>query len=630
MELKRKVIILIIILMIIIPLNTKASSVSVTLDCPTSVTANTEVTCTVSASPSGSNLAGIQFNYSFTNATYKSFTVGNGWSTYSNSANGVSLGINEVSGSVNVGTLKVGVGTSAATISLTNVQGTNNNYDTLNGSNVTKTINIKSNNNNLSSLSITGGTLNPSFNAGTTSYNVSTESGSVTVSGTTEDNNATIIEGLGNHNLNYGNNTINVTVKSETGQTKTYTIVVNRVDNRSENTNLKTLTVDNGSLSPSFNKDTTSYTVSTESASIKVSGTTEDGKSTINGVGTHNLNYGNNTINIEVTSEKGTKKTYTIVANRKDTRNSNNNLKSLSVDKGSLKFNKNTTSYDVSVEDTVTSIKVDAAVEDNKSTFVSGFGPRTVNLNYGSNKIEIKVKAENETVKVYTINVTRKDNRSSSTELKNITLSTGTINFDPKVESYDISVKNDVVKLYVEAVASDSKSQVTIDNKDLEEGLNVIKITVKAENGETREYTLNVTRLKVGEGLSDNNNIKKLEILNHSFKFDPDITKYNIEIENEEKLNLKVELEDANATYKIVGNDGLIDGSRVKIVVISESGLTKEYVLNITKTEVEEKNEKSNIVLYIIFLLVSIIILIITIIVVKKKNKNKDKIEVIE
>ena len=286
----------------------------------------------------------------------------------------------------------------------------------------------KSGNNNLSSLSVDGLTLNPNFNASITSYTTSTKNSSIYINATKEDNNASI-SGLGTKNLNYGNNTFNIIVTAENGSKKNYTITVNRIDTRSTNNYLKSLSVDSGNLSPGFNKNTTSYTVSTESSSIKINGTVEDSKSSILGLGTKNLNYGNNTFNIIVMAENGSKKTYTITVNRMDIRSSNNNLKVLSLDKGVIKFNKNTTNYNISVEDSVSFVKIVATLDDNKSSFVNGFGPRTVNLNYGNNKIEIKVQAENGSVKVYIINVNRKDSRSSSTgavslllpqEIKNI------------------------------------------------------------------------------------------------------------------------------------------------------------------------------------------------------------------
>lgn len=99
-----------------------------------------------------------------------------------------------------------------------------------------------------------------------------------------------------------------VTIKS---YVKTYTPVV-----YSTNNNLKSLSIDGQTLSPAFNKNTTSYTVNLnpEITSIKINASVEDSKAKVSGAGTINVEEGENKINIVVTSEKGTTKTYTIIA----------------------------------------------------------------------------------------------------------------------------------------------------------------------------------------------------------------------------------------------------------------------------------------------------------------------------
>lgn len=86
-----------------------------------------------------------------------------------------------------------------------------------------------SGNNNLSSLSISPGTLSPGFSAGTTSYSasVSNSTTSVAVSAKAADSKAKVAV-WGNTGLSVGNNTITVQVTAENGSKKTYTITVNR------------------------------------------------------------------------------------------------------------------------------------------------------------------------------------------------------------------------------------------------------------------------------------------------------------------------------------------------------------------------------------------------------------------
>ena len=529
MEIKKRILILL-IMVLFVPIKALAGSVRVDLDCPASANKNSEVICKVSAISENSDLTGIQFNYDLKGVTYKEFVVDNNWTTYSNNINGVSLGRNETKEKVVVGSLKATMGTTDATLSLIKIQGTNKNYETLNGDSISKKITIKSDDNYLQSLSI-----------------------------------------------------------------------------------------DEVDLNPKFNSEVTNYTASCEQEKIKINATANS-NAAINGIGTFNLKYGTNTFNVDVTSESGVKKTYTISVTRKDKRNTNNDLKKLSVDKGTLKFNKNATSYSLSVEQEIDKIKIDAELEDDKASFVNKFGPRSVDLKYGNNKIEIKVQAENEKIKVYTINVTRKDDRSDNANLKGLTVNPGTIVFDPNQDIYEFSVKSDVNKIEIVPILDDENAKVEIDNKELEEGLNTIKITVISEKGNSKVYTLNVTKLKPGEGLSDNNNIKKLEILNYDVDFDINNNSYIIKINDEKELFFNIEMEDENASYEIQNNSDLINGSIVKIIVKSESGEVKEYNFLIEK---EEKSvSKNNILTYIIILILSVLLGMI-IIIKRKKNKKK-------
>ncbi len=86
----------------------------------------------------------------------------------------------------------------------------------------------------------------------------------------------------------------------------------------------------------------------------------------------------------------------------------NNNLKSLSIEGYQLSptFNKNTLEYNVEVPNDVTKVKINAIKEDSTAS-IQGTGEREVSE--GKNKLEIKVTAQNGSVKTYVINVTVKE-----------------------------------------------------------------------------------------------------------------------------------------------------------------------------------------------------------------------------
>ena len=89
---------------------------------------------------------------------------------------------------------------------------------------------------------------------------------------------------------------------------------------KSNNNNLNALNISNVSLNPAFNSSITTYnaTVDYSVSSVKVTATKAHDKASINGEGTVNLNVGTNTIKVDVTSEDGSKKTYTVTITRKE------------------------------------------------------------------------------------------------------------------------------------------------------------------------------------------------------------------------------------------------------------------------------------------------------------------------
>ena len=88
----------------------------------------------------------------------------------------------------------------------------------------------------------------------------------------------------------------------------------------SKNNNLASLSVEGVTLSPTFNQDTTEYTVELEpeTTSINVSASAADAKATVSGIGQREVTEGDNNIEVKVTAENGSVKTYTIKATVKE------------------------------------------------------------------------------------------------------------------------------------------------------------------------------------------------------------------------------------------------------------------------------------------------------------------------
>jgi len=610
--------ILLIGLLGIIPTTANAAGFSVNINCPSTSSAGAQISCNMSATPSGVTLNGVNGTFNLgSGLTFKGFTASSGFSDYSGgSSSGFVLGkTSGFSSTTTLGTLNVAIPSNATsnqtyTVGLTNVAASDTEYNDYNANSVSATIRIKSNENRLSSLSISGGSI--SFNPDTTSYSTTINSQTATISATKKDSSSSMTGNLGTVSLNYGTNTFKINVTSETGVTRTYTINITRPDTRSKNNYLSSLAVSNTNIT--FNRNTLVYNLSTTSDNVQISATKDDNKASVTGTGRFNLNYGTNTYRVNVTAENGSTRTYTININREDTRSSNNNLKSLTLSKGNLNFNKSTTTYNVDVDKDTTSVKIEATLEDVKASFENGFGPRTINLNPGNNTIYIKVRNEIGNVKTYTININREDGKSSDSTLKEIKLSEGKIDFKTDVLEYKINVEYDVNTFKIDALPTDVKSKVNITGDEkLKVGENTFTITVEAENGKITTYIVKVTRKEEGYKLSTNNYIKSLTIKNHSIDFDKKTYKYTIKTK-EKKLDISIILDDRKSEYKISGNKNLKNGSKVLIKVIAEDGSTRTYTLNI---------EKSNNALIITLIIVITIITggAITFILLKRKKK---------
>jgi len=192
---------------------------------------------------------------------------------------------------------------------------------------------------NLANLSLSSGTLSPTFAQATTAYTASVANAvtSVTLTPTTADPTSTVkVNGVsvtsGNASqsipLAVGANTITTVITAQNGTTIiTYTTTVTRAP--SSNAGLANLVISNGTLSPAFTSSTYVYTTLVDNtvSQFSLTPTLADPTATIliNGQpaanatqsGLLNLLVGDNTITVVTTAQDGsTKLTYTITVHR--------------------------------------------------------------------------------------------------------------------------------------------------------------------------------------------------------------------------------------------------------------------------------------------------------------------------
>ena len=550
---KKRVIFLILMLFSFSVVNA-ASDLKIT--CPSKANAISTVECTLSLRPDNYELRGVQMNYSVSGGTYLDFQLDSDYTSYSLSSSGALINrkTNYIGTSYDdLGILKIKMPSSgSASVSISNIISLDKNNDEHSVSNVNKTIRVTDSNNYLSNIILSEGTID--FDKSKTTYDVKNINGStIDITATLESSYAKLSGDVGKKNLNFGLNTFKITVTSEAGVNRIYTLNIYRNDNRDKTNTLSSLEIENYKILPDFNKNTVNYTLT--------------------------------------------------------------------------------------VKKDVTSVKINATLDSDKSSFNKGYGPRTVNLTYGVNTILIKVTSESKSTKTYTIKITREDDRSSNNYLKSLNVSSGDFEFNKKTQNYSFTVQNEVTSIKVFAVAEDEKSKVSgAQTYNLKEGLNKINIVVTAENKQTRTYTLQVTRIVKNINKEVNNKLKSLEISNYQINFDPETTIYNLTIENESSLDIIPNVQDSTSSVVVNGNENLKDGSVIKLIVTAVDGSTKEYIINISKNEEiknDDKIDDNNVVkvnknrkLQIIvgvssFLIIVVVVILFSIIGIKSSLKKR-------
>lgn len=195
--------------------------------------------------------------------------------------------------------------------------------------------------------------------------------------------------------------------------------------------------------------------------------------------------------------------------------------------------------------------------------------------------------------------------KDSNAFLKNLTIKGYNINFYKEQLTYEIVIDKSVNKVDVEYETESDKAIANVRNNDPISIINPIIITVTAEDGSIKDYTINLTY----KALSNNINVKNLTIENYDIDFDNNKQNYDVVVNQDTKsLNFNIELEDENAKYEIQDNNDLVNGSVIKIRVIAENLTETTYNFNIIKETTTVPKKKNNFfTILLIFLILGII-----------------------
>lgn len=368
---------------------------------------------------------------------------------------------------------------------------------------------VKNSDATLKSLSVDGYTLSPSFSANNTSYSIKVPSNvsSINLSAISNSDKAKI-EGIGNVSLT--GNVTNVVVKviAEDGTVKSYNIKIERESStvKSSDATLKTLDVSGYTLIPGFKSNVNTYSIKVKNniTGLNVKAIANSDKASVSISGNKNWKEGNNTITIKVTAEDGSVNNYIVNVEREsseskkdDSKSSDNYLKELTIQSSheiKPKFNKSVMSYNITVPYEVEKLNLNAITsEKNAKVEITG----NEKFKVGElNVVEIKVTAEDGSVRIYSLNVTR-STTSSKTGLKNIEIKDVELSplFNSNTLEYKAKVKGNKDKLDISATTIDSNSKFEIiGNENLKVGHNNILIKVTDEQGFSSYYSIDVEK----------------------------------------------------------------------------------------------------------------------------------------
>ena len=192
------------------------------------------------------------------------------------------------------------------------------------------------------------------------------------------------------------------------------------IHNNASNNDLSSLKVEDYKLDSEFNKNRTDYetTVPYEIEKINITATAEDSNAKVSGTGEHELETGDNKIEIEVTAENGSKKKYTINVIRKDA-NDDTTVSKVDVtdsnkEKVSLAYDKKTKTYTAQVSKDITFITFDIKCSGDECEVES---PIAEALKEGKNTFKFKVISQNGDKEEYKIIINKEAEKKSHTVL---------------------------------------------------------------------------------------------------------------------------------------------------------------------------------------------------------------------
>ena len=286
--------------------------------------------------------------------------------------------------------------------------------------------------NYLSNIKIEGVKLSPNFNKETLDYTATTEKSKVNIEAIKNNEISTISGDVGEKELSYGANLFKITIKSELGVERTYTITINRslpkeehnnetpkstpskdnnkkqtIKQKNNDASLKSLKIENYPIN--FNKDIFKYDITIKGTvnNLNIEAIANNSKSSVKIEKPKELVTGENIITIIVTSESGTKCKYIVVVNKQKL-STDTTINKIIVKNYKLNIKKNKYDYNLLINNE-SKLDINVILNAKSSTYkIKG----NKKLKNGS-IITITVTSEAKTTKDYKINIIKKEEGNS-------------------------------------------------------------------------------------------------------------------------------------------------------------------------------------------------------------------------
>lgn len=230
--------------------------------------------------------------------------------------------------------------------------------------------------------------------------------------------------------------------------------------------------------------------------------------------------------------------------------------------------------------------------------------------------VKAKEVANNTASSSNTSNNTTTASKSTEARLSNFGIKPNDFSgFKRDKTEYSTEVPNNVTKVNVYATALDKNAKVSgAGDVQLKEGNNTVKVTVTAEAGNTKVYTLTIKRRTAAEDATATTNddttttnteattsdafgLESLDIKDVKLKpsFKTEIYKYEIDLDKDlSQLDISTIPTDDDTTVEIAGNEDLKDGENLITIVVANKKTKETATYQITVNKNVEVGTESN------------------------------------